>query len=409
VAGFSPEFVDKCIFESDMDEKSCIIDPFAGCGTTMVEANIQGIPSIGFEAHYFLANICRSKLLFDIDISFIEEIRQELCKINPQEDLISRYPVAARSFLEKVIPECSLSVLVTARDKIGAYRGEKFEMAYLILSRVLDLCSHSKTDGIYKAPSSKKKAIEYDDAIEYMCDIISEDLNSMQNNKIANKAKLFPQSSEDMSCLKPHICDLLVTSPPYLNNFDYAEMTRMHLYFWLHASNWSEISQKIRSKLIVNTTTALKGHKDKIDLYRSNTPKCTHEILDQYMAILSQKRKIKPGKKEYDYLIYPYFYQITNVLKCSNLVLRNNAPAHIIISDAAFYGTHIKTQEILAAIMEDIGFVNISIKKLRDRGSRWILDKREGTQEGLGEYQITGYADHTKEVNDVRNLQKFAL
>jgi len=25
---------------------------------------------------------------------------------------------------------------------------------------------------------------------------------------------------------------LIVTSPPYLNNFDFAEMARMYLYFW---------------------------------------------------------------------------------------------------------------------------------------------------------------------------------
>ena len=85
---------------------------------------------------------------------------------------------------------------------------------------------------------------------------------------------------------------------------------------------------------------------------------------------------------------------MTNVLKNSNRALKNGAPAHIIVSDAALYGIHIKTQEILASIMDAVGFRNIEVIKLRSRGHRWILDKREGAEDGLGEYQIIGYAKH---------------
>ncbi len=392
IAGFSPEFVSQCILEANLKKDSVIIDPFAGCGTTLVEANIHGIQSLGFEAHLFLANICKSKLLIETDIETINAVKDDLLTINCNGDL-SEYSKASKRFLKKLIPEDSLATLVAARRKVESYTDKKYVMAYMILSKVLDLCSHSKTDGIYKAPTTKKKAQNYDEALESVCDTISEDLLFSHFNKIENRAKIIFQSSEDMSIGKQS-CDLLVTSPPYLNNFDYAEMTRMYLYFWLHARNWREITEKVRNKLIVNTTTALKGHKNKIHTYRAHIPECVHEELDYYFDALSEKRKSKPGKKRYNYIVYPYFCQMTNVLKNSHRILKDSAPTHIIVSDAALYGIHIRTQKILASIMEATGFQDIEVIKLRSRGNRWVLDKREGAEEGLGEYHIIGYAKH---------------
>lgn len=394
IAGFSPEFVSKCIIDANLGDDSLIVDPFAGCGTTLVEANVQGIRSIGFEAHLFLANICKSKLLIETDIEIIHAIRDDLSAIDPNEEILTEYSKASRKFLGKLIPEDSLIALVTACRKVESYTDKKYTMAYMILSRVLDLCSHSKTDGVYKAPTTRKKAQSYDEALETVCDTISEDLLFSQFNRIKNRAKILLQSSEDMSAIEKQSCDLLVTSPPYLNNFDYAEMTRMYLYFWSHAENWREITEKVRSKLIVNTTTALKGHKNRIWKYRAQIPQCVRDELDNYFNALSEKRKVKPGKKRYNYIVYPYFYQMANVLKSSHKALRNGATVHIIVSDAALYGIHIKTQEILASIMDAVGFHDIEVIKLRSRGHRWVLDKREGAEDGLGEYLIVGNAKH---------------
>ena len=39
--------------------------------------------------------------------------------------------------------------------------------------------------------------------------------------------------------------------------------------------------------------------------------------------------------------------------------------------------------------MNSIGFKNIKVTYLRKRGHRWILNKRDGAKEGLGEYYIS--------------------
>ena len=44
------------------------------------------------------------------------------------------------------------------------------------------------------------------------------------------------------------------SSPPYLNNFDYADATRLELYFWGPVASWKEMCESVRSGMLVATT-----------------------------------------------------------------------------------------------------------------------------------------------------------
>ena len=181
---------------------------------------------------------------------------------------------------------------------------------------------------------------------------------------------------------------IVVTSPPYLNNFDYAEMTRMLLYFWGIANSWGEITERVRAKLVVNTTTALKGHKNRQNEYRDGIPPRLEKPLAALVSQLAEERKKRAGKKEYDYLVYPYFAQTTAIFRECYRCMTNGAPIHIMIADAALYGVHISAPQFIRDILEEIGFRNATCSMVRTRGYRWILKKRDGSKQGLGEYHI---------------------
>ena len=68
IAGFSPEFVTWCIKETNLKASDVLIDPFSGLSTSLVQANIQGISSVGFEAHPFFYDISLAKLFPQTDI-----------------------------------------------------------------------------------------------------------------------------------------------------------------------------------------------------------------------------------------------------------------------------------------------------------------------------------------------------
>ena len=48
---YIPQLVDYFL-ENDLKQSKIILDPFVGSGTTLVQANIHGIPSIGIRTAY---------------------------------------------------------------------------------------------------------------------------------------------------------------------------------------------------------------------------------------------------------------------------------------------------------------------------------------------------------------------
>jgi len=228
------------------------------------------------------------------------------------------------------------------------------------------------------------------DACRDVVNMVRADLDTLQGRSFKKLATIHEQSSECMAQVPDCSVDLVVTSPPYLNNFDYAEMTRMYLYFWSMANSWGEITDIVRSKLIVNTTTALKGHKGKQEEYRSHICAELLPDLDSLVKQLARLRTQRAGKKEYDYLIYPYFAQMTSVLSECYRSMRPGASIEIMVADAALYGVHVSAPQFLCAVLDNLGFKQSSCSLVRKRGHRWVLAKREGSKTGLGEYRIHG-------------------
>jgi DNA modification methylase len=386
IAGFSPEYVD-LMCNHISDNKKILLDPFSGCGTSLVQAYNNGFEVVGYEAHPFFYQISLAKLILNINLDDISMIKNAIQKGLKNGYLPNSKDNSSIVFLKKLIPENYLKALYGAKTELEINNLNNNPLAILILSKLLNDCSHSATDGIYKVPTSKKKSIDPILSLQNICNIIQNDIdNYHKENK--NKKIVYNKSSENMNEIKNNSISLIVTSPPYLNNFDYAEMTRMYLYFWGIANNWSEITDKVRSKLVINTTTALKGQKNIQNIYKTELPNCLHKKLDAIVISLQEKRKQKSGKKDYYLMIYPYFAQMNRILSECFRVIKPNGLISIMIADSALYGEHIETHKILAEIMEYIGFSNISVKQIRVRGGRWLLEKREGSPNGLGEYCI---------------------
>lgn len=388
VAGFSPEYVLDCC--ANLRAGETVLDPFAGCGTSLVAAQNVGLNAVGFEPHPFFSRISTAKTL-PLD-SLLE------CTTSLEHTLASgtRHPVSAgtafqdppRAFLDKLFDRERLEQLLGCREQLANSTHANDPLAFLVLSRVLDLCSRSKTDGIYKAPTTTKKAADPLSAIRATFSQIRSDLHCLIPAR--GDVVLHEQSAESMQAVESNSVGIVVTSPPYLNNFDFAEMTRMYLYFWGICASWGDITRKVRSQLILNTTTALAGHRHKQQEHRENIAESVRGELDSVVADLSVARATRHGSKEYDLLVYPYFAQMSRVLSESWRCLKPGGRFHMVVSDAALYGVHVASPQILASIAREIGFTSVECAKIRSRGERWVLTKRSGSPSGLGEYQVVG-------------------
>jgi len=389
IAGFSPEFVGQCLREAGLSSDDVLIDPFAGLSTALVQANFSGIPSIGFEAHPFFYDISRAKVYPPTKKRQIDDV-EALCRLAVEPfagNLTDVWTKDAIAYLTKLVPDPDLRSLARAVLLEDRVNSDAQPLYRLVISKVLELTACSQTDGVYKAPTTAKTSTRYHIALAKVCHEIRQDVEAI-DGEVASLATIHHGSSERMNVVADQSCSLCVTSPPYLNNFDFAEMTRMELYFWRYAGSWGDITEKVRRNLIVNTTTA------PTDLKRSQA-RFAHALslqlrarLQPLVAALEQQRRIKPGKKDYYLLVYPYFAQMQSVIRELQRTLKPNSSLHMVVADAALYGVHIQTELLLAEVMRENGFQVLGIESLRVRGDRWRLTKRQGANGPLGEFHI---------------------
>ncbi len=359
-----------------------MLDPFAGAGTTLVESQSSGLSSVGYEPHPFFAEMARAKLASDLvpeDIDLIEMvILDALSKPAAPAEVWAPGPVL---FLRKLIPENALSQLAPCPGIADTLPARLQPVFRLIVSRTLEGSSGSRTDGIYKAPTSLKRSLAVDSALRSVCAELREDLLLADSRP---PAVIIEQPAGNEILEGASLC---VTSPPYLNNFDFAEMTRMELYFWRWAESWREITDLVRSRLLVNTTTApshLKGGREQFaDSLSGDLFKVADRLHDE-LAIACSNRN-----KDYNRLVFPYIHGLDEVIGATSRSLKDKAPIHIIVADSALYGVHIPLHTLVAQMLHRYDFQAITVKHLRERGDRWVLAKRKGPRGKLGEYWIS--------------------
>ncbi|MDQ2100078.1 MAG: DNA methylase [Tychonema bourrellyi B0820] len=390
IAGYSPEFVSECIREAYLSPGDTVLDPFGGLGTTPVQSLLDGFSCIACEANPYFAHIAIAKCqaaLGNVDPDEVFSTLEQL--VSYEGDLAEIYSVDALKFLHKLIPEAQLRVLVSAKMRELEIISENRLFYRLIVSMILELTSKSQTDGIYKAPTTKKKSSSFQEALLRVKSQVMEDFYSTAKKSNINYD--FIKGTAHLLSEKPSsVASLCVTSPPYLNNFDYAEMSRMELYFWGYAESWREITNKVRSVLIPNTTTIPTEIKKNHELYARQLSSEFIQHLRPLVDELKIRRTQRAGKKDYYSLIYPYFAEIKKVFAECFRLLKSNTDIHVVIGDAYLYGVHIPTGQLTLSLLKEIGFDRMEIKLLRTRGSRWILSKREGAGTPIGEYLISG-------------------
>jgi hypothetical protein len=242
IAGFSPEFVQACVgmAGSASGAGTRLLDPFCGCGTAPLAARLLGVSAVAYEPHPFFAAISEAKANSPAYWNDLSAIHAALARgiLRPSTDSLT-VSGPASVFLGKMFRENDLVALRSARWELIEKGLGSHPLAVLILSRILDHCCFAATDGIYKAPTSAKRALTPRAALDKVFGVIAEDEVEAQLG--AGPIHIHEKSSESMQELPDASIDVVVTSPPYLNNFDFAEMTRMQLYFWDLASSWGEI------------------------------------------------------------------------------------------------------------------------------------------------------------------------
>ncbi len=70
--------------------------------------------------------------------------------------------------------------------------------------------------------------------------------------RAASRAEAVIHEDDARSCraIETHSISLVITSPPYVNNYDYADATRLEMTFWGEVQGWGDLHQQVRRHLV---------------------------------------------------------------------------------------------------------------------------------------------------------------
>ena len=328
-----------------MSGESTIADPFVGTGTTSVAAKMAGVNSIGVEAHAFVHWVAKTKMFFHYDLeklaNAIRQTVEQANRLSGEVDCSALWP----PLVYKCFTEDNLMQLAALRQAVSDIESESHirDFLKLALTSTLRVVTTAGAGWPYIAPgkrharkNDRRALLEF----ESKCAEMLLDVQRVQVGMVSRSSHkiILGDARKLMSYTDGETVDLIVTSPPYLNNYDYADRTRLETYFWGIHGSWADITREIRDHLVMAATTqvrmsSMNGVKE-CPAVRSVDSRVHGELMD-IIGRLESMRAVKSGKKTYDYVVAGYFEDMVQVLAGAWAVLKPGGRFILVLGDSA--------------------------------------------------------------------------
>lgn len=323
-----------------------VLDPFAGSGTTLVEAILIGRNGLAVDFDNLSQLLCKTKttLLSEKQIKILKKIVSTLF-LAPQKK-ISFTPDLHN--INHWFPKENIDNLLILKNNIESiFNDVKDEDIYNFLlvcfASIIKKCSYTDNTSpkpyvssrIKKQPQAVKTAFHkaFDTYIknveEYLsyevghCRILSDDARNINAPKFEGKV------------------DLAITSPPYINAFDYVRSLRLE-NSWLGYYGDSNITE-IKKKQVGTETVPSKIY--------------SNEIAKTYIAKLDEViKKIYKKDKKRAYIVWKFFEDMRKSFKEVNKLLKKDAHYIVVVGNSKIRGFDVPTHELLIEIAEASGY-----------------------------------------------------
>lgn len=376
-AGFSADWVRSVIHERCSDTRTfSVLDPFAGVGTTLLACEAARVQSWGFETHPFIHRVARAKLRgIHSDSSTIRDTFNKF--LNSLPDVVSDIPQDIPPLLSKCYTPNSLAVLFAIRDLFLSEFDTKTpesELIWLTLTSILRVCSGAGTaQWQYVLPNKSKSRVKPPlAAFQAKAADILQDIEHAQRNDWRACASVLLTDARAPESSTPIQVDAVITSPPYPNNYDYADATRLEMTFWGEINGWGDLQGAVRQHLIRSCSQHAAAEKLVLDDVLSEPVLAPiRPGLSAACHMLAEVRETKGGRKTYHTMAAAYFRDLGLVFKALRPHCRPNSFLCFVIGDSAPYGVYLDVDAWLGELAVAAGFKSFSFEKIRDRNVKW--------------------------------------
>ena len=376
IAGFSRQFVQDALARHlPGPGAGLVLDPFAGVGTTLIEADLAGHEAIGFEINPYAAFAARTKLgahrlepaRLEAGIENFVAFMEESARTGREPEAAS--PSAFRTRAPFYSPAVERKVLLAFdfMATLMAPDANLFRLAFA--ATMVGYSNYSYEPSLGRKASVGRPDVDDDD----VAGAIAARLRQMADDSAWYRASRAQPERDDgriVECsffdgynvVEEGSADLLVTSPPYLNNYHYNRNTRPHLYWLGFCSSPNDL--KRLEALNVGTYWQNARDEERIDLDPSIDD-------DEIRSAINAVRQKNPEKGVYGgngWANYAarYFNDCARFADGAARCLRPGATALVVIGNSILQGVPIPTERFLASVAASRGFDVVGIHVPRE-------------------------------------------
>jgi site-specific DNA-adenine methylase len=373
-AGFSASWVHQLIKKEKQSKVLRIIDPFAGSGTVLLESEFENVESIGIEAHPYIFRIANTKLAWDFPA---DEFRNQTLQFLTQ----AKRHTTSRIDFPKLIMNCYpieiLNKLEALKETWFSFNQSDIikDFNWFIITSILRITSPVGTAQWQYIQPTKTKAKIIDPFIAFESKVLEMylDMKRLQfkNSKIS-KALIFNEDARKIKSIPEGWGNLVITSPPYANNYDYADATRLEMTFWGDITGWSDLQDSVRKNLVRACTQHVSKFGSEVNgILADPKLKVIEGELRGVYENLKNERLGHGGKKNYHLMIAAYFSDLADVFISLRKATSKGSMMCFVIGDSAPYGVYVPVDRWLGELAVSAGFESYTFERLRDRNVKW--------------------------------------
>jgi hypothetical protein len=357
--GFSPAIVDHAIDDARLNEGSLIVDPFCGSGTVPLQAAIKGYCGHGIEVNPFLAFVANTKLadcstrVFNAALAKAKSGVQRGAKSSLEGFSTFSYRHGSDCWLfnRPVLRAFEGGWLAVSQDS-----GPAADLVKLCLLEAAMDASNAAKDGKCLRYRREWQTLhlgrdEFEEALESHAARVREDLKST----VQNSSRV--ECGDVRSMELPDQFDLCITSPPYLNSFDYTDVYRPELFLGKFVTSMPQL-HNLRLK-------TLRSHVQ-VDWPRAAEHDYGACYAESLRLILARKDRL--WNRRIPEMMKAYFEDMEVVLKSLRRRAATTASVWLVVSTSAYAGVEIPVDLIIADIACACGWYLREVNVLRYLG-----------------------------------------
>jgi len=375
VQGFSAWFVESTLRRHRKDYPELrVLDPFAGCGTVLVQSKLLGYPSFGTELNPLLSFIAGVKVnTWDVSPAHLLAAFKSMPRDMPQD--APWFLRSANQFRPSVLVNLErIRGGISWLEEHEANR-KVLDLLKVAFCSVLVPCSNLKRTPCLGYSESKVVPSNAPwHLFEAKVRTIANDLTTIQRtfkDRIPVESRVLCEDA--MEYRHEQKFDLAITSPPYMNGLDYVMNYKIEMG-WLGFVTDQKSLKRIKDSMVVCDNVS----KGLVRDFTSRTNAYTNDWIENICADISSNIERRGAYRRTDmpYVVAKYFDDLHRVMGNVSSSLNPGGRFVLVVGDSLIADVYVPTDLILARIGTELGLQIETIEKARSRRSGQVRSYR---------------------------------